>query len=225
MVLIGLGHKARQGKSSVANFMEEYKPDPIGIIALADQLKHYCRVHHAQLLEEWQLANNTTEYPLCKEDPIYGYTKILQWYGTDVVRVYNPNAWIYALEDYVENMPVKPEILIVPDIRFPNEAQWIKDNGGYLVKVTRIDEDGYQFISKDRDANHPSEVALDDFEGWDFVIEVLENDFEDLKKKSIGVLNAIDHLQNLPAYYVDEPVDYNDVVLQSILDSDSTGFK
>lgn len=49
---------------------------------------------------------------------------------------------------------------IIPGIRFPNEIEWLKKAGGWLVKVSRMNADGSEFISPDRDPNDPMETVL-----------------------------------------------------------------
>ena len=54
---------------------------------------------------------------------------------------------------------------VITDVRFPDEAQAIKDWGGVLWRVDRpglVGGDG-----------HASETAMDDYRGWD---EVIVND-------------------------------------------------
>lgn len=188
MIVIGLGHKARQGKNYVADFMKA-QDNRVKIYAFADELKKYCAAHHDELLPQWQLANQTKQVPACKEDPIYGYTKILQWYGTDVARKADPDTWVKALATRMETDA--PEIAVVTDVRFPNEAEYIASQGGYLIEVVRLNEDGTQYVDPGRDPQHPSEIALNGYTYWDFIIEVSNGDFDELKRLSIGALNAV----------------------------------
>ncbi len=186
----------------------------IQIHAFADELKQYCKEHHDELVPRWQLANQTKQYPVHKDDPIYGCTPILQWYGTNVARKQNPNVWVEALQAHLSKEV--PEIAIITDVRFPNEADYIKQNAGFMVEVRRY-KDGVQFLATDRDPNHPSEIALDKYEEWDFTIDHQDGDLATLRKKSIGVFNAIHLFENKFATY-DEYVDvcYSNDILESI---------
>lgn len=71
---------------------------------------------------------------------------------------------------------------IITDVRFPNEAQAIKDRGGIVIRVNRFSEEQKIALLKAR-ANrpnnaielalkeeHPSETALDNYE-FDHVVE------------------------------------------------------
>lgn len=188
MVLIGLGHKARQGKDYVSKYMQASLPSLVQIYSFARELKLYCKEHHDELLPRWQLVNQTKQVPACKPDPIYGYTPILQWYGTDVARKENPNCWVEALAHRIE--ADVPEIAIITDVRFPNEAAYVKENDGYTVNVVRRLEDGTQYLDPDRDPKHLSETALDDY-NFDYTITCRDGDLKALEQKAIAVLTNI----------------------------------
>mgnify|MGYP000444852788 CR=1 FL=1 len=60
----------------------------------------------------------------------------LVFWGTDVRRQINPNIW-------VENLSVRMlenEVTIIPDLRFENELTFIRDKGGSIIYLSRIDE-------------------------------------------------------------------------------------
>ena len=217
MIRIGIAHKARQGKNLVAEYLKDLARDSDAVARIygfADELKLYCRDHHDELLPQWQLAHQTKQIPACKDDPIYGYTRILQWYGTEVARKRNPEIWVTTLAERIKKE--NPDVAIVADVRYPNEAEYIKQNGGHLIKVIRRMKDGSLYQDPTRDPNHLSEIALDNYEGWDFEIDVKDGDLRDLKRKATGVWNIITG-------------DFNDLeedhslVLPS-LNSDATGF-
>src|SRR6267142_437087 len=188
MILIGLGAKARQGKTYVSNYMTEAIPEA-RCYAFADELKQYCKDHHEELVPQWQLAHQTKALPKPKEDPIYGYTTILQWFGTEVMRKKNPDYWVHAVADKVTKD--NPSIAIITDVRFPNEAAYIKNHDGYLVEVVRLNEDGTRFYDPNRDKNHASETALDDYLGWDFFIMCKSGNLDSLRIKAQTVIKAI----------------------------------
>lgn len=124
MTLLGLGHKARQGKNTVADVMKAQN-NQIKLYAFADELKLYCKENHDDLVFEWQIAQpRYTELKEPKEDPIYGYTQILQWYGTNVARKQDPDTWIKALDKRIHTD--LPEVAVITDVRFPNEAAYVK---------------------------------------------------------------------------------------------------
>lgn len=97
----------------------------------------------------------------------YGkHPKLLQWWGTEYRRTQDPNYWTDKL---FASIPSNLDIALVTDVRFPNEADGIKQRGGYNIQVRRLNEDGGPFYSIDRPQEHPSEIALD-YYNWDFRI-------------------------------------------------------
>jgi hypothetical protein len=92
------------------------------------------------------------------------HPKLLQWWGTDYRRAQDPDYWVSKL---FVNIPANLDIALITDVRFSNEADAIKKRGGYNVNIQRLREDGQPFYASDRPADHPSELALDNY-NWDF---------------------------------------------------------
>ena len=82
--------------------------------------------------------------------------EFLQTLGTNALRdQLHEDVWINALfSDFDDSSN-----WLITDVRFPNEAEAIKNKGGILVRVDRGLSTG----------DHPSETALDDYE-FDYVI-------------------------------------------------------
>ena len=78
--------------------------------------------------------------------------EFMQYFGTDIMRDIHPNIW---LNDTVTRMKKEqPELAIIADVRFTNEADAIKNAGGTVVRLTRrVNKDG-----------HSSENDLDEYE-------------------------------------------------------------
>ena len=129
--------------------------------------------------------------------------KLLQLLGTEAGRqIIHPNIWVNALfADYKYKVnpsygltPEHPDYLkrympnwIITDVRFPNEVEAIKDRGGIVIRINR--DNGTRAI----DVNpHLSETALDDYDGFDYVIEN-DGTVQDLidKVKSLNIVKRI----------------------------------
>lgn len=84
---------------------------------------------------------------------------LLQKLGTECGReIIHNNIWVNSLmADYNPTLN-----WIVTDVRFPNEAQAIKNHGGYLIRVNR---------NTGLTSEHPSETALDNYDGFDLIID------------------------------------------------------
>lgn len=110
---------------------------------------------------------------LLRQSQLYSGTltprEILQLIGTECGReIIHPNLWVNSLFSEYKNINPGPtrELIypnwIITDTRFPNEAKAIKDRGGILIRVNR---------GPLAPATHPSETSLDDYNGFDFIIE------------------------------------------------------
>lgn len=91
------------------------------------------------------------------------YRTFLQRLGTEAIREnIHPNAWVNALmADYrpQKMSQYNPSQWLITDVRFPNEAQAVIDNGGIMIRVERGQD------TPDVSTLHASETALDN---WNF---------------------------------------------------------
>ena len=135
---------------------------------------------------EW----GTVEHNPLNNIPVFGDVQFnslmsvrdfLQKLGTDALRNgLHPNVWVNALmadyknDDQTGTLPN----WIITDVRFPNEAQAIKDKGGIII---RVDRPGVKPIN-----DHTSEVGLDD---WKFDYKIANvSDIFALKATVQGIL-------------------------------------
>lgn len=150
--------------------------------------------------KEWEYEYRLPRESLHQENIYYETRQMivrefLQRLGTEGVRTgLHTNAWVNALfADYKPNLtpmariggnksnkmfPVEVNLYpkwIITDVRFPNEAQAIKDRRGIVIRIERdecvtgsfsINHLGYKRIGK----GHPSEISLDDWK-FDYIIE------------------------------------------------------
>jgi hypothetical protein len=101
-------------------------------------------------------------YRICREE--YGMTEkdapLLQRIGDGRRNEFGLSYWIDQLDVKMRGFN---GVAVITDMRYINEADWIKSKGGFTVQVSRVNEDGSQFIANDRDPNFPSEVQLDGY--------------------------------------------------------------
>lgn len=155
-------------------------PNPLGSIwykhAYADKLKQVLSIIlnvDVVAFEDniFKMSNSEIAKP---EGGYYTNRELLQRFGTEVGRSISPTLWVDALfTSYSED-----DHWIIPDVRFPSEAKAIKDRGGIVIRVDR------ETLSHD---NHPSETALDDYEGFDYKIDN-NSDIEHLIDKVKGIM-------------------------------------
>lgn len=96
----------------------------------------------------------------------------LQRLGTDAIRTYfHQDSWVNAAMVGCDSTDPAAErrVWIFDDVRFENEAEAIRKRGGFLVRIERPESESCSDASG-RCAEHPSETALDCYEGFDAVV-------------------------------------------------------
>ncbi len=170
MFILGLGHRARHGKDSVARAIVEYCATQ-GIYAkqygFCDALKAHCRV-----------AFGMRE----KDAPL------LQMVGTDLYRRKDPDIWIRVLMDTLDEQ--KPDVALITDTRFQNEAEAILWRGGSVIKVERRNADDGLWVAQDRDPNHSSETALTNYP-FDLVVSAKDGQLTELLDSGIKAFDTL----------------------------------
>lgn len=82
--------------------------------------------------------------------------RLLQWYGTEYARKKNPNYWTEKTEEKIVELFDLYDIVIISDVRFPNEVNSIKSFPlHYICKI--LPYNNYPYFND----THPSETALD----------------------------------------------------------------
>lgn len=135
MRLLGIAGKKRSGKDTVGKMIQELRPK-MKLIAFADKLKQFCSIAYGIPLEffyddkakEWAGTNHIAprQAMTTVHDALTGVTDIHLW--SDIVR------GEYFKQSAEEGM-------IITDVRFEWEAEWIVASGGIILTVTRYDTD------------------------------------------------------------------------------------
>ncbi len=119
------------------------------------------------------------------------FRELLQCWGTQFRRkLFGENYWVRQMKremDRLRNddggyLQQPCDIVFVTDVRFPNEAEAIKDEGGVVVRVDRGD-----FILNQDAASHSTETALDDYQ-FDYTLDNTGN-LDQLKDGVLEMLN------------------------------------
>lgn len=188
MLLIGLGYKARQGKTTAALAMKESTPldCAVHVVSFADSLRKEVATAirqasgAANLVAQFQEAGLMPEWVHAETWPDKQRT-ILQWWGTDYRRAKDPDYWVRRFFESVALL--NPDVVIVPDVRFPNEANAIKAAGGVVVKVTRTTAADVAV------PGHESESAMDGYSDWDY--HLVADTADELKTKAARLYAVI----------------------------------
>jgi len=130
--LIGISGYARSGKDTFYQRSAEIlsKNDKKSVrLAFADALK--------QELDDL-LVTHLGISAFTEEDKEKKLIRpLLVTYGTELRRKLNPNCWIETIQSNVIDHLNDGSYVFVTDVRFENEAQWIRMNGGTLINVIR----------------------------------------------------------------------------------------
>lgn len=175
MLLIGFGHKARQGKNTAALAVLNVTPldSHARLYSYADALRAEAKraIVSAGGLEalikrgfvfDGALGLTHVRLPAWVKVESGKPRTFLQWWGTDYRRAQDPDYWVKRLQETLDRD--NPEVALITDVRFTNEADTIHKMGGYVVKVERTTKPDVIVPA------HPSEQDLDGYTGWDFHI-------------------------------------------------------
>ena len=88
---------------------------------------------------------------------------ILQYVGTDIIRQKRPDYWVGFVTSILELFPNEWDYVLIPDCRFPNEIDYLKEAGMDTVNLRVVRKDFKSPLTPEQQA-HPSETALDDVE-------------------------------------------------------------
>jgi len=158
--VIGFGHQARVGKDTAGRYLL-YKIMGTKRRAFGDSIKEACAAIFG--FTDAQLHGNMKEVV----DPFWGVTprSMLQRVGTEAIRnEVGKDVWVKSWESYLNNHSHFNRLWVVPDVRFPNEADAVKRAGGIVVRIDRLAK------LRDKVPDHESERALIHYDDWDYVV-------------------------------------------------------
>lgn len=149
-MIIGLSGYARSGKDTVAEllvlnygFKRMAFADGIreALLALNPILHDGYRLNELVQMYGWEVAKAKDEV-----------RRLLQVMGTEVGRkLINEDVWVWLLFNKINT----DERIVIPDVRFPNEARMIEQQGGELWRINRHNHSAVN--------DHVSEHAMDNY--------------------------------------------------------------
>ncbi|MBC6989961.1 hypothetical protein [Hymenobacter sp. BT491] len=152
--LLGLSGRRGSGKDTVARLLQQLQPErQWQTRSFGDAIKAVCAALAGEDVAPYYEQPGKAELL-----PVFGRTRgeMLQQVG-QALRVWEPEIWVKA---FFANLPAEGFVL-VPDVRFPGEADRIRERGGLMLRVEG-DPLG-QRGDGTRDDAHPSETSLDDY--------------------------------------------------------------
>lgn len=153
MFIIGITGKLHSGKDTVAKYLLEKIPNSTKR-SFADPLKeigiNIFGFTEAQMYDQKEKEVidsfwNTTGRKWCQD------------FGTILREHYRNDVWISIMEKYIKDRVSKDySVLIIPDVRYDNEADFILKNNGVIIKVTRVEDNKVE----DSVREHSSEKGI-----------------------------------------------------------------
>lgn len=158
-IIIGLTGKARSGKDTVGQFLAQNHGYTRA--AFGDKLKEaayalnpiikpliYGSLTLQEIVDRYGWEHAKDHYPEVR--------RILQALGTEAGwQIHGKNLWVRALEHAIADLPNTAPIVIT-DVRYQHEADWIKLHWGVIIDVRRPNSD--DALTGDA-ATHSSEQA------------------------------------------------------------------
>jgi len=131
-IIYGLCGAAHSGKDTVASFISEFKEDT-EIISFAGPIKDACKILY-------NLSDEQLNDPVIKEQIDERWNKsprqIFQWFGTDIMRKNaGENFFLKNMEQRL--MASKAKCIVISDVRFENELEFVHKLDGIFIKITR----------------------------------------------------------------------------------------
>lgn len=155
--LIGLTGAAGAGKTSLAMHLEARHgferfafADPILAMLLA-----LC--NEAGIESGWATERIFKEAPM----PVLGvsYRRMAQTLGTEWGRqMLGADLWIRVAQQRLDNARLHGAPVVVSDVRFPNEADWIRQQGGVIVRLVRS---GTLKVAPHQSEDHSAGLAVE----------------------------------------------------------------
>ena len=160
--LIGIVGHAGTGKDSIAEYLTKSITADVYTHAFAWFLKAAAAEATGILFDNFHaLEKKELKHPFWGVSP----REFAQYIGTEMFRALSEDFWIQRMIGHIDDHLAMPagwgsyeegDVIIIPDVRFTNEVQFIQANGGKVIQLTRPGKSGAVGIS-----GHASERGID----------------------------------------------------------------
>lgn len=155
--IIGISGSARSGKDTFAILAQEVLKKgksevKIAKAGFADAVKQDCH----RLLVQHAGISAYTEHP----DEKVLIRPLLVAYGTSLMRKLNKDVWINRMQPRLDLAKTINASLLITDVRYKNEIEWIKKNGGICIY---IDQENNPPANSEEKRNDPMLRELSEF--------------------------------------------------------------
>lgn len=168
MILLGITGKKRAGKDTFADFIIENARGFAVKMAFADALK-----------DEVAAALGISRARIEHEKELF--RPILKWYGTEWRRnQFGQSYWLDRLKSKISASSAN--VIVVPDVRFHNEAGLIHALGGHIVRIVKPD-----------DLTHDPHISENEMNGYpeDFTIVAHTGEKDKLRLEAAWMIDQL----------------------------------
>ena len=164
-----LAGKARSGKDTAADYIEEYYSDKKVIrLMYGGWIKEY-----AVMLSDWGGSEDDKPRELLQQIAVQS-------------RKINPGYTIKRMEEDINILKDYCDIIIITDARMPEEVMMPKEKFKETITI-KVWRNNFETSLTEKQQKDITEIALDNFDNYDYV---LENDgsLDDFKEKVIKLI-------------------------------------
>ena len=159
--------QARHGKDTVATMLLDHDEKSYCRVALADELKIECAEYWGKKFPFFNVEfdeKGRISYPDDTDDPeqIAFRRRTWQVWGTEGRRALFPDIWFWRWACRAWKFMSTGNFVgvVVPDVRFFNEAEFFKNLGATIIGAQRFDENGDLYRGEGIDYEHGSEREI-----------------------------------------------------------------
>jgi len=179
--IIGISGRRGVGKTTSANFLEykygHYK------LSFADPLREIMQILFDMPKEYMEGMLKEEKCPAL--DMSYRELGIITG---DFLRYVRKDYFISKLVARIMDIKGKKSVFVIDDVRRMNELEYIKSQGGVLIRIERYDK----YLPFKTVISHLSETELDKYTDWDYTINECNNvEPDDLYKELDKIVESL----------------------------------
>lgn len=167
--------KARHGKTSTANYIRDYFSS-VGLKSVVTSYAKYIKMF-AMELTDWNGSDD--------DKP----RELLQTLGCEVIRekLGKEDFFIKRLDDDIDVYSEFVSNVIIDDARLPIEIDYFKNKYPMQVKSIKVIRPNFENNLTNKEQNHSTELALDEYSGFDYII-YNDGTLDDIKDKIFDLM-------------------------------------
>jgi len=176
-LIILIAGRARSGKSTLAEYLkEEYKKQEKKVIVspYTKYLKNYIEMITEEKIDEENKPRD-----------------MLQQISSKIIKekLNKPNFFIERQVEDIEIYSYFADVILIPDVRFPNEITTLKEKFNNVISIGIIRKNYISNMTKEQ-AEDITEIALNEYHNYDFEIE--NNEETNLKEVAKKIKQLIE---------------------------------